>query len=549
MLLQNYCLRKKLMQRLPSNVAGLLPKKALVAHVKILTFSGTTVNIYTVEKEPMFFDFDAAGYLFPTLYFTWINPRIFPMLVVYDSVFRYLENGADLMLQGVVRNRIPLASFPRGAAVTISILADNQLMGPMVVGTALLSSDEMIMRNFEAGLQNFWAKVYKYYTSLKIPYGKEFGSRTSPTVNNLGAILNTTNELEDQFPPLGNLSESVVSSPDENHSICMDTASDDVGGISSGNTQPVDSMDELLLRCFLAALKFRLEELPMDVGQFYSNCLLKCVPTARRLDMKKTKYKKFTVFLDEVNKSEDGPLVQLKKLGKGSSVITEVFKSHPALRSFVVTDEIIHDEQETPTICGPKINEFYSITELVLPFLRCCGNYSKGQLLTVSEIRDLVTKYVKSEELNQRDFVRLDPILASVTNIQGETADWNTLVQKIQSKMTKTFVLRMPDGRELVKKINMPKIILKVETRTGNKKVTLINNLSAFGIDAKKLCQQIQVEAATSATITNEAINCEGPQIIVLGNQVNQIGHLLQNNYKIDKKYITGLELGVKKPK
>ncbi|KAK6055118.1 translation initiation factor SUI1 [Cooperia oncophora] len=139
------------------------------------------------------------------------------------------------------------------------------------------------------------------------------------------------------------------------------------------------------------------------------------------------------------------------------------------------------------------------------------------------------------------------PILAQVTKISEDTTDWNTLIQKIQSKMTKTFVLRMPDGRELVRKINMPKIVFKVETRSGNKKVTLINNLSSFGIEVKKLCHQIQVEAATSATTTNEAVNCEGPQVTVLGNHVTYLGDLLTKDYGIDKKYMDGLDLGIKK--
>ncbi|KHJ75211.1 translation initiation factor SUI1, partial [Oesophagostomum dentatum] len=151
------------------------------------------------------------------------------------------------------------------------------------------------------------------------------------------------------------------------------------------------------------------------------------------------------------------------------------------------------------------------------------------------------------QELHCGKSVRLDPILAQVTRINEESTDWNTLIQKVQSKMTKTFVLRMPDGRELIRKINMPKITFKVETRSGNKKVTLINNLAVFGIEPKRLCHQIQVEAATSATTSNEAVNCEGPQVTVLGNQVTYLGELLMKDYGIDKKYIEGLDLGIKK--
>ncbi|KAJ1365786.1 hypothetical protein KIN20_026220 [Parelaphostrongylus tenuis] len=518
---------KKLLQRIPEEAAAVLPKKALVAHVRLQAFNGTIINLYTVDKEPMFFDFDPAGFLFPTLYFTWINPAAFPVFVVHESVLQYLENGADLMLPAVIRERMPLSEFPRGSPVTILTHKDGQIMGPMVVGAALMSSEEMVANNFKGkGVQ----VLHIFKDTLW-----EFGSRKSPSVLNLDDIFKITDEVEGseekEHPP-----SDIGEQPPCENGMLADVSANDASSSSD------ESMDDLLLRCFLAALKFRLEKLPMDVGQFYSTCLLKCVPSGRHLDVKKTKYKKFSVFLNEVNKSEDGPLIEIRNNGKGCDTIVEVFKSHPALRSFTVSDELVHDEQAAVT-CGPKIHEFYSITSEVLPILQCCGKYSKGQLLAVPEIRQIVTDY----ELNQDKMVRLDPILANVTKIPGEVTDWNTLMQKIQSKMTKTFVLRMPDGRELVRKVNMPKIMFKVETRSGNKKVTIINNLAVFGIDTKKLCQQIQVGAATSATSTSEAPNCEGPQITVLGNQVKYVGDLLQKDYGIEKKYIDGLELGIKK--
>ncbi|VDO60239.1 unnamed protein product [Heligmosomoides polygyrus] len=459
---------KKFLNRLPPDVSELVPKKALVAHAKLSTYNGTTMNMYLVDKEPMFFDFDSEGVLFPTVYCTRLAPLSFPMLLIHEPVLRNLENGADLMLQGVVRkHELPMAQFARGDAVTISIISNGgQVVGPMVIGTALMSSQDIIANRFEGrGVQ-----VLHIFRDLLCGYKKA-----------------------------------------------------------------------------IASIHFVLVVYLTAEFQFYAQCLLKCVPKEKRLDMKKTKYKKFSVFLDEVNKSEDGRIIQVRKEGKGCDVIVEVFKAHPAIRSFVVTDEVIHDEEAASTTLGPKIHEYYSITEGVLPVLRARGNYSKGQLLEGSQIRDIVTNYVKNEDLSQGNKVRLDPVLAQVTKISEESTDWNTLIQKIQNKMTKTFVLRMPDGRELVRKINMPKIVFKVESRAGNKKVTLINNLSVFGIEAKKLCHQIQVEAATSATTTSEAVNCEGPQITVLGNQVNYLGDLLMNDYGIDKKYIEGLDLGIKK--
>lgn len=45
--------------------------------------------------------------------------------------------------------------------------------------------------------------------------------------------------------------------------------------------------------------------LPMDAGQFYATHILKNLPAgAPRIDLKRTRYKKFTTFLREINAEE-----------------------------------------------------------------------------------------------------------------------------------------------------------------------------------------------------------------------------------------------------
>lgn len=51
--------------------------------------------------------------------------------------------------------------------------------------------------------------------------------------------------------------------------------------------------------------------------------------------------------------------------------------------------------------------------------------------------------------------------------------------------------------------------------------MTLVNNLSIYGIDIKKFCREIQTGVATSAVVMNNAAECEGSQVLVQGNQVN----------------------------
>lgn len=77
----------------------------------------------------------------------------------------------------------------------------------------------------------------------------------------------------------------------------------------------------------MAALKYRVTkktQLPLDIGEFYSHYLLPCVPSNRRLDMKKTKYKKFSNFLAEMNSGEHGPIAKIARKQKGSEMVAEV---------------------------------------------------------------------------------------------------------------------------------------------------------------------------------------------------------------------------------
>ena len=67
--------------------------------------------------------------------------------------------------------------------------------------------------------------------------------------------------------------------------------------------------------------------MPLDVGEFYLRHLLPCVPPGKRIDMKKTKYKKFAKFLKEVNSLESTPIVVIDDKKKGSEKIVEVTES------------------------------------------------------------------------------------------------------------------------------------------------------------------------------------------------------------------------------
>uniref|UniRef100_A0A1I7YNW4 SUI1 domain-containing protein n=1 Tax=Steinernema glaseri TaxID=37863 RepID=A0A1I7YNW4_9BILA len=543
--------RKKFLSRL-DDVVGTAIGKSQLAIATITGFTGNRMNLYVFERQPLFFEFDGENQLFPTVYLTWLTEAFCPVLYVHENVFEFLENGADLMLPGVLKSpSFPLPTIQANSPIAVSLLtSDGKIKGPVAIGRALMSSNDMIANRMQGrGVQ----MLHVLRDALW-----QFGSKVAPPVKQVQLKEASVTE-EEAFPALGAepVKKEVIEEVAEKVAEVAledDEVEEQQEPNNNNSEEPTERQEDLLLRTFMAALIHRLTKsatFPYDVGQFYSNCLLKTIPEGKRLDMKKTKYKKFSTFLKEVNQLyKDGPILKITQKGKGNDVISEVNWWHPALKSFVVTDERITDEVVEKKAIGPVIWEYYAVTEPVVALLRHFGSVRKGDLLTVKQVRDAVTHYVKSQGRNMDKYVALDDVLrALVPTGAPDRMDWNTLMQHFFNKMTKTFVIRLPDGREIVKRAKIPLITFLVQKRAGNKVVTLVNNLDVYGFDFKDFCQKIQHGAAASVTTVNGEPNCEGPQVLVQGNQVAFIGDLLQETYGIDKAFIEGLNLAPKKKK
>ncbi|CAI2346089.1 unnamed protein product [Caenorhabditis sp. 36 PRJEB53466] len=526
---------RKLFNRLKDEVNANtnINKKGQVAQVKIMNSEGTQMHIYTVDKVPMLFDFSEAGNIYPTIYYLWNNPKAFPVIICHDPVFGYLENGADLMLPGVIRSanfRFP--SFQKGVPLAIAFYSSEKetVSGPSAVGVSLMSSEDM----FACGFKGKGVQVLHVFRDQLW----EFGPKGLPPV----LSLEEWSEIGEE--PSGDIlleeEEEEGSSADKDQEPEEEQKKED-----TDEDEITETMEHLLTRCFLAGLKHRFTRglLPIDVGQFYTQCVLACVPDGRRLDMKKTSYKKFGTFLQEINKETDEWIIRTaaSKDKKGADVVTEVNFSNRMFRDFQVSDERIVDE--APDVKrkfeSPSIAECFSITEPVSALFR---NHNKGDIVTLKETREILTKYINDNKLNAAKSVRLDPLLSKITHLQGETADWVDIMSQIHMRMTATWYIRWPDGREVVRKVTCPKIEFKIENRAGNKKVTLINGLALFGIDIRAICHHIQTGVATSVTSQWGVPGVEGPQVLVQGNQIHFVSDLLIKSYKIDKKFMKGLE-------
>ncbi|TKR63428.1 hypothetical protein L596_027261 [Steinernema carpocapsae] len=308
------------------------------------------------------------------------------------------------------------------------------------------------------------APLYIFFNPLSF---RQFGSKTQAPISDLQIQIEPETP-EEAFPALG-FDPSPKPAPTtfpEEAQLEETTKKNAELDVQEAPEAEEESQEDLLRRTFIAALIYRLTKsavFPYDVGQFYSNCLLKTLPEGRRLDIKKTKYKKFSTFLKEVNQGKDGPFVKVTQKGKGNDVISEYMWWHPEIKAFKLTDEKITDDVVDVKTEGPKIHEFYAVTEPVLHLLRSVEAVKKGDLLDAKDIRQMITHYVKTQGRKVSNGVALNEVLkALVPTGSPEQMDWNTLMQHVFNKMTKTFVIRLPDGREIVKRQKIPMITFLV---------------------------------------------------------------------------------------
>ena len=107
-----------------------------------------------------------------------------------------------------------------------------------------------------------------------------------------------------------------------------------------------------------------------------------------------------------------------------------------------------------------------------------------GSALTARDVRRVMTSYVKTHSLTSDTpgLVKLDGLLSEICTSKTEVK-WEELQQAIMSKMSAGYSLQFGDKPPIVFKGKLDCIELSVATRSGNKKVTLINNLDTYQVD------------------------------------------------------------------
>jgi len=164
----------------------------------------------------------------------------------------------------------------------------------------------------------------------------------------------------------------------------------------------------------------------------------------------------------------------------------------------------------------------------------------------VAQVKKIVREYVSKHGLvnPQTKLVKPDEVLLELFG--NRECSLSELTSLITSKMEHSY--QMCSGKDTSGK---PQIQMSLATRSGNKKVTLVSNIEAYGIIMAELIKLCKQGAAASTTIV-KLPHQKHEQLQVQGNQIRFIYTLLTETYKVPPKCILGLELakdGKKKKK
>uniref|UniRef100_A0A8C9JUB3 Eukaryotic translation initiation factor 2D n=1 Tax=Panthera tigris altaica TaxID=74533 RepID=A0A8C9JUB3_PANTA len=274
-------------------------------------------------------------------------------------------------------------------------------------------------------------------------------------------------------------------------------------------------------------------------------------PEGRQLDIKKSSYKKLSKFLQHMQQEQ---IIQVKELSKGVESIVAVDWKHPRITSFVIaepspTSQTIQEGSREQPYHPPDIKSLYCVPASMTLLFQESG-HKKGSILEGGEVRMIIINYVKRNDLvdaDNKNLVKLDPILCDCILEKNEQhtvmkLPWDSLLTRCLEKLQPVYQVTFPGQEPIVKKGRICPIDITLAQRASNKKVTVVRNLEAYGLDPCSVAAILQQRCQASATVTPAPGAKDSLQVQIQGNQVHHLSRLLLEEYQLPRKHIQGLE-------
>uniref|UniRef100_A0A5G2QS75 Eukaryotic translation initiation factor 2D n=1 Tax=Sus scrofa TaxID=9823 RepID=A0A5G2QS75_PIG len=526
-------------------VSELIPGKEELNIVRLYAHRGDAVTVYVSGGNPILFELEKN--LYPTVYTLWSYPDLLPTFTTWPLVLEKLVGGADLMLPGLVVPPAGLPQVQKGDLCAIALVGNR---APVAIGVAAMSTAEMLT----SGLKGRGFSVLHTYQD----HLWRSGEKSSPP-----SIAPLTLDPPDPSEEKGSVQANAALQGDMRH-LTLEGEEEEFGEVqqrcaekslseaADGKTLQ-DQMDELLERCFLHALKCRLKkaDLPLLTSTLLGSHMFSCCPEGRQLDVKKSSYKKLSKFLQHMQQEQ---IIQVKELSQGVESIVAVDWKHPRITSFVIpepspTSQTVQEGSREQPYHPPDIKSLYCVPASMTLLFQESG-HKKGSILEGGEVRTIVISYAKKHDLvdaDNKNLVKLDPILCDCILEKNEQhtvmkLPWDSLLSRCLEKLQPAYQVTFPGQEPIVKKGKICPIDITLAQRASNKKVTVVRNLEAYGLDPYSVAAILQQRCQASTTVTPAPGAKDSLQVQIQGNQVHHLGRLLLDEYQLPRKYIQGLE-------
>uniref|UniRef100_A0A8C7BK19 Eukaryotic translation initiation factor 2D n=1 Tax=Neovison vison TaxID=452646 RepID=A0A8C7BK19_NEOVI len=274
-------------------------------------------------------------------------------------------------------------------------------------------------------------------------------------------------------------------------------------------------------------------------------------PEGRQLDIKKSSYKKLSKFLRHMQQEQ---MIQVEELSRGVESIVAVDWRHPRITSFVIpepspTSLTIQEGSREQPYHPPDIKPLYCVPASMTLLFQESG-HKKGSVLEGGEVRTIIVNYAKKNDLvdaDNKNLVKLDPILCDCILEKNEQhtvvkLPWDSLLTRCLERLQPAYQVTFPGQEPIVKKGKICPIDITLAQRASNKKVTVVRNLEAYGLDPCLVAAVLQQRCQASTTVTPAPGAKDSLQVQVQGNQIHHLSQLLLEDYHLPRKYIQGLE-------
>lgn len=509
------------------------------------------VVIYMLDKAPLIVDVSGKMDLVPTVFAIWQAPDALPKVhVKHPLVTQFLMGGADLMLPGVDIPQEGLPAFAEGDLVAVAVHG-NPL--PMAVGYSCISSQAA--GNNKSGKGKLVEVVQVYGDHL----WSDLGNKLSPNAGFRPDVVDVSGTQEpDPDGGMGQSEQQLVSQLGAEHENDQPDGDPDRKEDPSSSGQVasdivVEDMDTLLAAALMQSLHVTVKdkELPLNSTVLWSQHMIPNRPAGATLDVKKSKHKKLSKFLQHYSKA--GLLKTKEDKHSNEVVLVSINRSHQLYTSYVPTSGgavgsangiAVHEQESSGALVVEEMLKPTRETKAIFEQL----GLSPDRLYLPADAAEVPFQYARLAELqgssNDAAEILLDARLcdALYKGVINKGEAYPTTVAK--AKLAQCFTgrlqatVRLSRGAEhIIKKGSAPSVHVSVEKRQGNKRITKIVGVEDFLIDPSAVAAECQRKFACSSTTHDLPGKNQGMEVVIQGNVADEVVEHLVQAYGIPKSF------------